>query len=151
MSNWTHVAAVVRVDHIRIPNEWERSPTAPPMTSTGEIDFDKVFGLECIDLGSRYCSSPEDWRDLDAHPEKYLPAGSEGTLQKSVWTCRSPSFTGRYTVSIFGDLRDHDNPDAIVDWFKEKIKHLWIRQAVITVENEMHGVRTWAWEFTDNN
>ena len=55
-----------------------------------------------------------------------------------------------YTVSIFGDLRDHDDVDEIIYWFEEKCKALkedknvpfWIRQAVITVENEQYGMRT---------
>ena len=89
----------------------------------------------------------DKWREQEEHPERYLPMGSEGTLKMMVWTSPDPSDMARYTVSIFGDLRDHDSPQEIVDWFKDKIKDLWIRQATITVENECNGTVNWTYEY----
>lgn len=127
MSNWTHVAAVARIDSI--------------VGLTPELDFEKHFGktLEFEDGSSK-------WQEQDEHPERYLPMGSEGSLQMSVWTDPDPCNMARYTVSIFGDLRHHDSPQEIVDWFKEKLKDLWIRQATITVENEYYGTVNWTYE-----
>ena len=140
MSNWTHVAGVIRLDAIRI----------------GDIpdpDFDLLFGKECL-----FESPYEVWEDTEAHPEKYLPMGSEGSLQKNVWINPEKSHIAAYTVSIFGDLRDHDSAQEIVDWFKEicrridkpmsgeELPHCFIRQAVITADNEIAGSASWSYD-----
>ena len=58
----------------------------------------------------------------------------------SVWHNPNESAMPSTTVTIFGDLRDKSDPEAIVSWFKEKCKRCekWfvIRQAVITVDPE---------------
>ncbi len=126
MSVWTHVAGVMRVDYIKLED-------------TPELDFDKLLGKECHDYDA--------FEDADEHPELYLPMGSEGSLQKSVWINPDDSYVDRYTVSIFGDLRDYYSCDEIIEWFKNKCKlldhndvaGLCIRQATITVDNEHYG------------
>lgn len=129
MSNWTHVAGVIRVDSLRI----------------SDIDFDKIFGKECL------CDSPSEvWDDALENPDKYMPMGSEGSLQKSVWENPDRACTAAYTVTIFGDLRDHDTTSDIVEWFKEKCKSLWTRSAVITVENELNGTETYTYSFEED-
>lgn len=136
MSNWTHVAGIIRVDYIK----WDDDP---------ELDFDKLIGKECL-----WCSDYEVFEDADKHPELYLPMGSEGSLQKSVWINSNDSHVSRYTVSIFGDLRDHDSCDEIIEWFKNKCKFIgneevhggWIRQATITVDNEYYGAKSYTYE-----
>lgn len=126
MSNWTHVAGVIRVDHMGL---------------SGNLDFDELVGKECL-----FDSSEDVWDDVEAHPDAYLPMGSEGSLTKSVWINPDPSYLSRYTVSIFGDLRDHNSADAIVDWFKGVCKKFaLVRQAVITVRNERNGEVTWTY------
>lgn len=130
MSNWTHVAGVIRVDYIK----WDED--------TPELDFDKLIGKECL-WGSDY----EIFEDADKHPELYLPMGSEGSLQKSVWINPNDSHCSRYTVSIFGDLRDHDSCDEIIEWFENKCKALGgsVRQATITVDNGRYGVKSYTY------
>lgn len=113
MSNWTHVAAIFRVDSLE------------------DINFEDIFGKEL-----HYTDEPDVWDEAREHPEKFLPLGSEGSLEMSVWRNPEDHYTARYTVSVFGDLRDHDRVDEIIKWFDDKCKQLWIRQAVITVENE---------------
>ena len=134
MSNWTHVAGIIRIDDIRIGN------TTP--------DFDKIIGKECL-----YESADEAWEDADKHPQDYLPMGSEGSLEKSVWINPDRSCIAAYTVSIFGDLRDHDDPNAIIRWFKDKIRELCerfiIRQATITVDNEYNGTENWTFDYEE--
>ena len=127
MSNWTHVAGVIRVDYIK----WDED--------TPELDFDKLLGKECHDY--------ESFVDADKRPELYLPMGSEGSLQKSVWINPDDSNCSRYTVSIFGDLRDHDSCDEIIEWFESKCKSLSdrIRQATITVDNGCYGVKSYTY------
>lgn len=130
MSTWTHVAGVVRVDAIRCG-------------MTNEPNWDDIFGKEAL-----WESSPCVWKDADEHPEKYMPCGSEGTLQKTVWTNPEKSCVAAYTVSIFGDLRDWYDVNAIVEWFKKIVTgdDIWVRNAVITVNNCLES-KTWAYNF----
>ena len=130
MSNWTHVAGVVRIDDLRFDDE---TP-----------DFDEMFGKELsYDSG--------DYDDYDKHPEQYMPCGSEGTLEKSVWINPKTNCLAAYTISIFGDFRDHDDTHSIVKWFSDKLNEISedyiIRQATITVENEWCGTESWTFEY----
>ncbi len=127
MSNWTHVAGVIRVDYMK----WDDVP---------ELDFDELLGKECL------WGDYEDFENADKHPELYLPMGSEGSLQKSVWINPKDSHIARYTVSIFGDLRDHNSPDEIIEWFKNKCKLIgYVRQATITVDNGYYGTKSYTY------
>lgn len=127
MSNWTHVAGIIRVN------------------SMAEIDFDKVIGKECL-----WSSPSEVWEDAETNPDKYLPMGSEGSLQKSIWKNPDGNCLASYTISIFGDLRDHHSTKDIVEWFEEKCKVLWVRNAVITVNNEAFGTETYTYMESDD-
>lgn len=123
MSNWTHVAGIIRVDGI------------------ARQDFDKIIGKECL-----WDSPIEVWEDAEANPDKYLPMGSEGSLEKSIWENPDKECLASYTISIFGDLRDHHSTKDIIEWFKEKCKLLWVRNAVITVNNELLGTETYTYK-----
>lgn len=121
MSNWTHVAGIIRVDG-------------------AVIDFDEIIGKECL-----WESPKEVWDDARENPDKYLPMGSEGSLHKSIWINPNGNSLASYTISIFGDLRDHDSTSEIIEWFKEKCKLFWVRNAVITVRNEYYGTETYTY------
>lgn len=131
MSNWTHVAGVIRIDDLRFDN------TIP--------DFEQLIGKECL-----FDAPHELWEDADNHPHNFLPMGSEGTLQKSIWINPNKDCTAAYVVTIFGDLRDHDDPNAIVRWFKGKVKDIlntyWVRNATIFVNNECNGSASWSFD-----
>ncbi len=122
MSNWTHVAGIIRVDGI------------------ADLDFDEEIGKECL-----WESPKEVWDDAEKNPDKYLPMGSEGSLQKSIWINPNGNCLARYTISIFGDLRDHHSTSEIIEWFKGKCEPLWVRNAVITVSNEWYGTETYTY------
>jgi hypothetical protein len=131
MSIWSHVAAIVRVDDLR-------------GLGVDEPNWDDIFGKECL-----FESPPEVWAEADEHPEKYLPMGSEGTLQKSVWVNPDKSCMAAYTVSIFGDLRDHTDVDGVINWFKDiVINKVWTRQASITIDNILYSPGTVTWVYT---
>ena len=134
MSTWTHVAGVVRVDAIG-------------MGMATEVNWDDIFGKECL-----WEADPEVWKDADEHPEKYMPCGSEGTLQKTVWTNPEKSSMAAYTVGIFGDLRDWYDIDVIVEWFKKIVRSedLWVRSAVITV-TDGYMSKTWSTNFGEES
>ena len=124
MSNWTHVAAIARIDG------WP----------SDRHDFEKIFGKP-LD----YYDPPSKWEEAEEHPERFLPMGSEGSLSMSVWVNPDKSCLDAYTVSIFGDLRTHDNPQEIVNWFIDKLcsNDLMVRNACIVAENEWYGAASW--------
>ena len=128
MSWWTHVAAIARID-CYVDND----------------DFTPIFGKECL-----WDSSDVIWAEAITHPELYLPMGSEGSLQMQVWVNPHKEYMNRYTVSIFGDLRDYSSPEAIVKWFKNKLKDLPIRQAIIEAEDGIESC-TWIWQGEEEN
>ena len=127
MSNWTHVAAIFRVDAL-----------------CHDYNFTEMFGKEL-----NFNDSIDKWWESQEHPEQFLPLGSEGSLNMSVWENPDSSYLAAYTVSVFGDLRDHNSINEIINWFDEKCKGIWIRQAVITVENEMYGMLTKTYGYED--
>ena len=131
MSNWTHVAGIIRVDHLKIPGV------------TRDIDFEKEIGRQ-LTFNDIWDGTPA-YEEFKLNPQSFLPLGSEGSLNMSVWANPDTSCLAAYTVSIFGDLRDHNDPDAIIEWFKKKCQLLMIRQATIVVENEHNGHRTWTY------
>ena len=120
MSIWTHVAGVVRIDSIRISDDIP--------------NFDKYFGKEWT-FDDMWDDEPI-YREFETNPDAFMPSGSEGSLQKSVWVNPDRNSMSAYTITIFGDLRDYDDPNAIISWFKDCCKDVWVRQAVITVETE---------------
>lgn len=132
MSNWTHVACVFRVDDIPFLNKKQRP------------NMDKVFGKECVlrttdkeDLDA-FC---KEFRKASKNPDKYLPMGSEGSLHKSIWTNPDPGAAAHYTVTVWGDLRDHESVEEIETWFRgccDKLKN-WLRQACCTIVNDLNG------------
>lgn len=128
MSNWTHVAGIVRINHL-------------VLNPDDKIDFEMIFGREVLwDM---------DWSDIECDPRPTLPMGSEGSLRMSVWQNPDPNSLAAYTISIFGDLRDHDDPNEIINWFKEKLKSFFVRQATITVQNEYNGTVNWTYDHTE--
>lgn len=131
MSVWTHVAGVIRVDDIRLDDYLP--------------NFDKMVGKECL-----FESSENIWLDMENNPNDYMPCGSEGTLQKSVWINPKKSDMAAYTISVFGDLRDYEEPQPIIDWFIKVCDKLgYIRQAVITVDTE--GQETLNYVYKNND
>ena len=107
MSQWTHVAAVFRLDSIgKISDE----------------NIQKVFGKEVT------------YNQLFGYDEKdgvkTLPMGSEGTLEMSIWHNPDNSCLASTTVSVFGDLRDYGGTDDInklKDWFNNCCTNLMVR------------------------
>ena len=131
MSNWTHVAGVMRIDDLRFD-------------AANIPDFKAVFG--------KTLRFEDDWpEDLESRKDEYLPMGSEGSLELSVHVNEDVHSMAAYVVTIFGDLRDHDSPDEIINWFKEKYDLInssddfigGVRNACIVAENEWNGIRTW--------
>lgn len=132
MSMRVHVAAIARVDGFGLFVERPEEE---------QYQFESVFGKECL-----WGADKSIWDDAIKNPDKYLPMGSEGTLRMTVWINPKENDMDRYTVSIFGDLRDVWDKQPIIDWFKKKIGQLdMVRQAAITV-NDIEGTETWTYD-----
>ena len=127
MSIWTHVAGIIRVDSIR---------------EIEELDFTEIFGKEL-----EYDDS--NFGDAENHPDQYLPFGSEGSLKMIIWDNPNKHQMAAYTVSIFGDLRDYDEPEKIIEWFKNKCSKLLVRDAVITARSSDSEPVTWTYVYED--
>lgn len=127
MSQWTHVNASFRLN------------------SLGRIDDDaliKIFGKSVDYYHMNEIEYDDDWEVKDK--EKYLPIGSEGTLEMSIWHNPNKSSMASTTVSVFGDLRDFDSFDEIEEWFNrccDSFGSFGIRQAVCQVGVEGCGTK----------
>ncbi len=66
------------------------------------------------------------------------PWGSEGPLNVVVWQSPAPNSIAKFTVSIFGDLRDYNNEEEVVAFFENlaTMDGFWIRSGVFEVEVE---------------
>lgn len=115
MSQWTHVAAVIRYDKLRLTEN-----DAP------------VLGNACF-----FDSPEEDWKKCD------IPCGSEGSLHTLLWVNPNESHLASYTATIFGDLRDYDNVAEIVTYLNRITKGNFIRQGCATIDVEGEPTQTY--------
>lgn len=145
MSIWTHVAGVIRIDGL--------------YGITKEIDsetmLDRIVG-KVLDFNDDF----DRWRDADEHTEEFMPRGSEGSLKRAIWTgpCKSTNANLRWTLSVFGDLRDYYDVNAVIEWFKTCCQKLngddqciGIRNAVITVECDDGNWAVWSTDGCDEH
>lgn len=130
MSVWTHVAAVFRIDAPKVGMD------GPKINGYVAPDWDKVTKKAIYDCSWLIEDSydqqrmEEDWREYDEHPERFMPTGSEGSLQRLVWVNPDKYCAERYVVTVFGDLRDYDDHEAVREWFDWVCTNCYLRQAV---------------------
>lgn len=143
MSQWTHVGGVIRIDGI---------PSLAGLNQEQEkAEIQKMLG--------NTCSYDDDESKWDACN---VPCGSEGSLQHSYsfvghddvgkGFIASSSLT-RSAIGIWGDLRDYDDEQEIINWFKGILakfqpnhpenKGLFsIREALLSIEVEGRNKKT---------
>lgn len=144
MSIWTHVAGVIRIDGF------------PGYTE--EFDNETVLD-RAVGKVLNFHDDAVRWNDADEHPYDFMPCGSEGSLERSLWTNPDPSHMARWTLTVFGDLRDYDDVNAIIEWFKNRcakihsdaFKCASVRNAVITVECEDGNWAVWSSDGCDEH
>ncbi len=120
MSQWTHVAAIIRYDGLRLP---------------GVDDECHPAGF----LGQQYHPYEEHAGEHDIKPE--LPCGSEGSLRWEVHVNPSEGAMAAYVAYIYGDLRDYNSFEEIEAYFSRISVGKFIRQGSATVEVEGVGTR----------
>lgn len=111
MSVWTHVCGCIRVDDI--PHK----------------DFDRAADIR------RIMGNIIDWGSWSEGGTK-LPCGSEGSLKYEILQNPSESSIARFTIPIWGDLRDYNDDKEIEEWFNDVCSQMWIRDAVININVE---------------
>ncbi|KKK95110.1 hypothetical protein LCGC14_2676090 [marine sediment metagenome] len=114
MSQWTHVAGIIRIDSmgaaiVRGPDKEKNNKIKEAVAKA----LGNTFNFE---------SSEEDWNRGSA------PAGSEGSLQYSVSSNSDGdehALSWGY-ISIWGDLRDFGSEDvpSLTDWFQKSLERL---------------------------
>lgn len=121
MSMWTHISGSIRIDDMSFLS---------PHRNTAET-VKKVIGPMCLF---------EDWND-----ESTIPRGSEGSIEYDVWENPSDSAIARFTVSLWGDLRDFTTDDVVeIEQWLDKLYHsfnaednyMMFRDAVLKIEVE---------------
>jgi len=139
MSNWLHVAGIVRIDNIRLA-----------MVNQSKVDqvnaLKDIFGQEKIDFR-------KDFKDvITKRFEENIPRGSEGTMKLTVldypveedWDKYDPKVNlsqgSLYwgDVIFSGDLRDEDNFRIISNWLNsiEIPEGCMVRNGVATIDDE---------------
>ena len=142
MSVWMHVAAVFRIDGVR------KEYCGGIVNDRPSIDWDKVTGKVIYDgewtTDDDYelRRMEDDWAAYEKHPKRFVPTGSEGSLQRLLWINPKCYNAARYTVTVFGDLRDYEDFDKIKEWFESVCERCYIRQAVCQCDNG-YEKQTW--------
>lgn len=118
MSQWTHVCGSIRIDDL------------------GEMPREEL--VEKLGRVLHYDDDETVWDDARKHPERFTPMGSEGGIEYEIYTNPDKSDTARYVVSIFGDLRDYTDVNAIKEWFENILydEDLWIRDGTLSIDRE---------------
>lgn len=156
MSQWTHVAATFRIDGMfnkptvcdveevigkKIPSYWDKYNE---IRNKLEISGKWEYNLEEVLNDPEFKEFLDEYEyaceEQQKHPELYIPVGSEGCLDYIIHENPDKSDMSRYTVTVFGDLRDYDDSTTVKDWFKRVCSKLWIRQAICNIDIEFVGV-----------
>lgn len=72
--------------------------------------------------------------------------GSEGGLECNIWDNPNKNCIAAFTFNIFGDLRDYDDSEEILNWFSDICNKLFIRSAIIEIDMEYNTVILARWD-----
>lgn len=142
VSSWTHVAAVFRINRPRVGME------GPSINGYVKPSWDRITG-KVIHYSDwlmydtyEYERAERDYREYHKHPNRFIPTGSEGSLQRLVHVQRSGNAV-TYVLTVYGDLRDYDDAEAIHEWFDNVCERCSIWQAVCACK--VNG-KSYVWE-----
>jgi len=114
MSQWTHVNASIRFDMTSFNEKFK--PQLGEMVLWDDDDDEEMRGLPI------------------EHFNGFIPEGSEGSLQYNIWEGTRESSAANCTVSIWGDLRNYDNVEEILEYFNKIVEGKSIRSGVLEIE-----------------
>jgi hypothetical protein len=132
MSLWTHATGVIRVDGLPF-SPFEQYTVEKLAEFIGEsFPFKKIHKIAT----DAYNNDEPYINPLD---NCTLPYGSEGSVDYVIHEYN----TGMpwAVVTFWGDLRDYDSPEEVIDWAKNLLDKLessdyYVRQFCFTVSNE---------------
>lgn len=110
MSQWTHVNASIRFDGFLgtgLPTKQE--------------------------LGQICCWEDENTSHWD-NPD--LPCGSEGSIEYEIISNPNKNSIAAMVIVFFGDLRDYDNAQEILEYFERITKDKIIRSGILEIDIE---------------
>jgi hypothetical protein len=114
MSQWTHVAGCIRIDHFI----GDLNP------DVFRNDIKKSFGNTCDFYDNRSV-----WDCCN------VPCGSEGSIQYDMSEISDDSLEWGL-IYIWGDLRDYTDYQEIYRWIKKSCEPFIVRQCAVEVECE---------------
>ena len=129
MSQWTHITAAIRYNYLEM-----------------------LMGNSPIDMGC--FGKPVGWEDdfksevpaITGSPT--LPCGSEGSLDYEIIKSKDESSLGCRDAIFHGDLRDYDDVEEILEYFKEittKDKYM-VRSGVLEIDVEFKRARVFRFD-----
>ena len=106
MSQWTHVAGIIRIDSM--------------VGLLGRLDTTERILRDRLGYTWNYDDLGNKARDIHID-NSHVPFGSEGSVQYEIVKTRSETGSGKHSLSwghiaIYGDLRDFDDPNEIYNW-----------------------------------
>ena len=121
MSVWTHVNCSIRIDAVRI-NDSGKSKITELKKKLGKII---------------------EWEDLSTVPDNPIPNGTEGSLRYQIIKNTDRASLAAYLIIIWGDLRDYNDHNEVLQYFKSVIEGEMIRSLVFEIDVEgsskIHG------------
>jgi hypothetical protein len=151
MSQWTHVAAIIRLDGL----------LSYPMFSKGleekwrEMDYWEAYKEReawCLEHAEDKTPAikeafgmPIRYEDMDGEIPTLVPMGSEGSLDYTVVHTGSAYDMAWGFIAIEGDLRDYNDKAEITNWISDSLKrlnktaHMWVRQGTVQISVEGVG------------
>ena len=110
MSQWSHVNACIRFDSFLR----QGTPT--------EKELGKMCRWED--------ESTSHWENAE------LPCGSEGSIEYTILSSGGENSLAANVVAFYGDLRDYENKQEIIDYFERITKDKMIRSGVLEISIE---------------
>lgn len=88
---------------------------------------DNDVETEVLGKTVQFDSPLELWEEFGKHKERFVPTGSEGSLE----IARSRKY---HEITATGALRDYMNETALIDWTRKGFYDLHARKATIVIE-----------------
>jgi len=107
MRIWTHINASIRLDNTHFDEKYKPNlgPSTDSIYENGDKEYDGI-----------------------------IPCGSEGSLKYNIWYGKGEGNVADCTVSIFGDLRDYDNVEEILNYFTNITKGKSVRSGILEID-----------------